>query len=105
MPEVPKAQGLTPSVCSQYFMKIPPEETRSEWRKIANNSIITVLGDYTPEEFIVLLDAVDLLERENAELKASIHAAIEYANGRESEWGDRAEGAFAYLYRALANSD
>ena len=43
------------------------------------------------------------LERENARLRCAIQTAIDYANGRESEWGERAEGAFAVLYSALAN--
>lgn len=43
------------------------------------------------------------LERESARLRNAIQTAIDYANGRESEWGERAEGAFAVLYSALAN--
>jgi hypothetical protein len=44
------------------------------------------------------------LEQANGLLRASREAisnAIAYANGRESEWGERAEGAFAFLYNAL----
>lgn len=44
------------------------------------------------------------LERENSRLRCAIQTAIDYANGRESEWGERAEGAFAVLYSALANT-
>ena len=41
------------------------------------------------------------LERENTRLRGAIQSAIDYANGRESEWGARAEEAFFFLYRAL----
>ena len=37
-------------------------------------------------------------------LRNAIQEAIDYANGRESEWGDRAETAFGILYRALSNA-
>lgn len=36
-------------------------------------------------------------------LRGAIQEAIDYANGRESEWGDRAEMSFGILYRALSN--
>ena len=35
-------------------------------------------------------------------LRGEIQRAIDYAGGRESEWGERAEAAFAILYAALA---
>jgi hypothetical protein len=37
-------------------------------------------------------------------LRSAIQEAIDYANGRESEWGDRAETSFGILYRALSNN-
>lgn len=44
------------------------------------------------------------LAKANAEkeaMRAAIENCVAYANGRETEWGNRAEAAFAYLYRAL----
>lgn len=52
------------------------------------------------------------LERENAALRAerdaavtAIRGCVDWANGRECEWGDRAENAFSFLYGFLANFD
>jgi hypothetical protein len=45
------------------------------------------------------------LRQQLAEMRGAISSAIEYANGRESEWGDRAEGAFAILYAALSSTE
>jgi hypothetical protein len=67
--------------------------------------------DCTPEDGLVVA-ACDMqqLERElneaNADrlrLREAIDSAISYANGRESEWGSRAEGSFQYLYNALSS--
>ena len=42
---------------------IPTKEQRTEWRKLAENTMmISAVGEYTPEEFTILLDAVDELE-------------------------------------------
>jgi len=35
-------------------------------------------------------------------LKSAIEECLEYANGREHEWGNRAIGAFNILHEALA---
>jgi hypothetical protein len=40
-------------------------------------------------------------EQENQTLRKAIERAIEIANGRESEWGERAEQAFGILEHAL----
>ncbi len=49
----------------------------------------------------VLADLLTIRTRaERAE--GAIKDCIDYANGRETEWGSRAEGAFEYLYAALA---
>lgn len=52
------------------------------------------------------------LRQENAALRAerdaavtAIRGCVDWANGRECEWGDRAENAFGFLYRFLANLD
>ena len=51
-------------------MNTPTLEQRAEWRKLANETMmISSLGEYTPEEFTILLDAVDTMERELAETK------------------------------------
>ena len=51
-------------------MNTPTPEQRAEWRKLANKTMmISALGEYTPEEFTILLDAVDTMERELAETK------------------------------------
>ena len=57
-----------------------------------------------PNGPFVLADFARELERENSRLRCAIQTAIDYANGRESECGERAEGAFAVLYSALANT-
>lgn len=49
-----------------------------------------------------LLAHIEALEADLAACRRAIQDAINYANGRESEWGDRAEGAFAFLYTALS---
>lgn len=44
-------------------MSIPTKEERAEWRRLASETMmISSLGEYTPEEFTTLLDAVDELE-------------------------------------------
>jgi hypothetical protein len=42
---------------------------------------------------------IDLANAENRLVKATkaIESAVEYANGRDSEWGERAETAFGFL--------
>lgn len=42
------------------------------------------------------------LIRERDSLRAAIREAIEHANGREAEWGERAEECFAILEQALS---
>jgi hypothetical protein len=41
------------------------------------------------------------LEAENAKLRTAIQNAINTANGRWSEWGNRAESAFEFLFNAI----
>lgn len=38
------------------------------------------------------------------QLDAAIREAVEYAGGREAEWGERAEECFAILERAVGRS-
>lgn len=42
------------------------------------------------------------LRRERDEAIAAITDCVDWANGREDEWGDRAESAFNFLHRFLA---
>lgn len=55
-------------------MDIPSKEQRAEWRKKAEDAFMTsVFGDYIPEEFLILLDAVDELERQVEGLKKRLY--------------------------------
>lgn len=52
---------------------IPSKEQRAEWRDLAINTVMTSgLGEYTPDEVLILLDAVDELEAEVERLKACL---------------------------------
>jgi hypothetical protein len=43
-------------------MPIPDKATRDEWRRLAKETtMVSGLGEYTPDEFTVLLDAIDQL--------------------------------------------
>lgn len=49
---------------------IPDKKTRDEWRRLAADTmLVSAVGEYTPEEFTTLLDAVDALETENGQLR------------------------------------
>ncbi len=42
---------------------IPSKALWQQWRKLAENTeMISAIGEYTPPEFILLLDAIDELE-------------------------------------------
>jgi hypothetical protein len=60
-------------------------------------------GFYDKENLIAFAQAIIDAERENCEskYKDAIQNCIGFANGRESEWGERAESAFEFLYAAL----
>jgi hypothetical protein len=78
---------------------IPTKQQREEWRRLAEATTFrSAVGEYTPEEFIELLDAIDVVEscrdhwktsfeheRENVirlrRLLAGHHAAKYYRNG------------------------
>jgi len=54
-----------------------------------------------------LLDAAAELRRLHAEierLETAIRNCLAMSNGRESEWGDRAEWAFGFLHAAIAKA-
>ena len=44
-------------------------------------------------------DAITEIER----LRGAIHACLDYANNRQSEWGSRAETAFEFLENATSS--
>ena len=39
--------------------------------------------------------------REVGRLRTAIQNCLDWANGRETEWGERAENAFQFLYDAV----
>lgn len=60
------------------------------------------LTDNTVGEISTRLHAAVLLH-EMRRYRTAIQNCVEWSNGREYEWGDRAENAFAFLHAALAN--
>jgi hypothetical protein len=67
------------------------------------------MNDDTPEtdedQFVtgrVSLDFARRLERERNGYKDAIKNCLEYAGGRECEWGERAKEAFLFLKNAIA---
>jgi len=63
----------------------------SDWRKLPEKSTLQLVD----AEF------AGRLERQNTKLLTAINEAIDNANGRESEWGERAEASFEILRSAL----
>ncbi len=58
---------------------IPSKKTRQEWRKSAENTLmISAVGEYTPDEFIMLLDAVDELENKVKQLENELNTLKKY---------------------------
>ena len=55
------------------------------------------------EEINRLRTHIEFLQAERDDAVNAINDCVNWANGRESEWGDRAENAFNFLYRFLAN--
>ena len=49
-------------------------------------------------------DLIEKLQSERDSAVAAINDCVTWANGREDEWGDRAETAFNFLHRFLANA-
>ena len=60
--------------------------------------------DRDGERWCDLLNESRAIERDLAAAVAAINDCVNLANGRESEWGDRAENAFNFLHRFLANT-
>jgi hypothetical protein len=61
------------------------------------------LTDNTVGEVSTRLHAAVLLH-EMRRYRTAIQNCVDWSNGREYEWGDRAENAFAFLHAALANT-
>lgn len=38
--------------------------TRAEWRRLAGTGMVSAIGEYTPVEFISLIDYIEQLEKE-----------------------------------------
>ncbi len=60
------------------------------------------LTDNTVGEVSTRLHAAVLLH-EMRRYRTAIQNCVNWSNGREYEWGDRAENAFGFLHAALAN--
>ncbi len=45
------------------------------------------------------------LRTEKARWETAVRACVEMSNGRETEWGERAEWAFEFLYAAIAKAE
>lgn len=67
------------------------EQLRERSREAIGNIPVTW------RELNCLLDLHD----KNQQMLAAISNAISYANNRESEWGERAEDAFSFLYHVM----
>ena len=68
-------------------MIVPEKSVRDEWRRLANDTMmVSAVGEYTPTEFTVLLDAVDELERRNKLLREalSLHRSMVLSGEKES---------------------
>jgi hypothetical protein len=48
---------------------------------------------------------MERLRFENEAWETAVRNCIAMSNGRESEWGDRAEWAFEFLYAAIAKAE
>lgn len=59
---------------------IPDKKIRDKWRQEAANEFVmaSAIGEYTPPEFVVLLDAVDELEAQRDALLMACEKAIEF---------------------------
>ncbi len=65
---------------------IPSKAERDEWRKLANETeMISAVGEYTPEEFTILLDAVDELELQVFRLREALALHHSMVLGGEKE--------------------
>lgn len=58
--------------------------------------------DRDTERWCDLLNESRAIERDLAAAVAAINNCVDWANGREHEWGDRAENAFNFLHSFLA---
>lgn len=72
---------------------IPSKEQIFKWRKdFDTRSFTSAIDDYCPDEFGNLLDAVDLLQEQNAKLAFSLFKAVkllcsEYPKEQWAEYG------------------
>lgn len=67
---------------------IPAKAKRDEWRKLAMETVmISAVGEYTPEEFLVLLDAVDELEQQVLQLQKALKASCQIGEQCDNKRG------------------
>ena len=59
------------------------------------------MSEQTDGAEVCSTELLEQLKEENQKLRIAIQSAIDCANGRESEWGDRAGSAFSFLYGAI----
>lgn len=58
-------------------MSIPDSKQLREWRRLAENTeMISAVGEYTPAEFITLLDAVESLQEDNARYEKALRDVL-----------------------------
>jgi hypothetical protein len=55
---------------------ITPEQI-AEWRKLEPEGMVSAVGEYTPEEFWLALDHIEVLQARIAQLEAELAAARE----------------------------
>ena len=63
------------------------------------------LIDEAAAELRRLHEENERLRLENGRWEAAVRSCVEMSNGRESEWGDRAQWAFGFLHAAIARAE
>ena len=76
----------------------------TDFARRLEREILLLQATIDTHEFTIKLLVRDKesLARREAELREAIQNAIHAANGRQSEWGERAEGCFDFLHAAVA---
>jgi hypothetical protein len=66
------------------------------------DSLLEGEGTQCSVNIVKLLNLCRKFERERNEAVAAINDCVNWANGKEDEWGTRAENSFNFLHRFLA---
>lgn len=78
--------------------QIPDWRTLDEWRDRASKTVmVSAVGEYTPPEFVMLLDAVDKLK--SLVLHCWVHSGYQDCGSRQMDSNMRA------LYRQVLDED